>query len=59
MDLNEFGLSDRQFERFRPLLPNKVRGAPRIDDRRGISGIIFVVRSGPRWRDAPPELRSS
>lgn len=48
MDLNEFGLSDRQFERFRPLLPNKVRGVACIDDRRGISGIIFVVRSGPR-----------
>ena len=28
-------------------------GIPRVDDRRVISGIIFVSRSGLRWRDAP------
>ena len=26
---------------------------PRVDDRRVISGIIFVIRNGLRWRDAP------
>lgn len=36
------------------LLPNKVRGVPRVDDRRVISGIIHVIRNGLRWRDAPP-----
>src|SRR3546814_4760978 len=37
----------------KPLLPNKVRGVARVDDRRVISGIIHVVKSGGRWVDAP------
>jgi transposase len=28
---------------------------PRVDDRRVISGIIFVIKNGLRWRDAPRE----
>lgn len=51
---NSFWLSDRQFARLQPLLPTKVRGVPRVDDRRVISGIIHVLQSGCRWRDAPP-----
>jgi putative transposase len=30
-------------------------GVPRVDDRRIISGIVFVIRNGLRWRDAPAE----
>ena len=30
-------------------------GVARVDDRRVISGIIFVVRNGLRWRDAPKD----
>jgi putative transposase len=37
----------------KPLLPNKPRGVPRVDDRRMISGIIHVIRGGLMWRDAP------
>ena len=48
-----FWLSDAQFARLQPLLPNKVRGVPRVDDRKVISGIIHVIRSGLMWRDAP------
>jgi transposase len=48
-----FWLSDAQFERLRPLLPNDTRGVPRVDDRRVISGIVHVLQSGCRWRDAP------
>ena len=51
--MSEFWLSDEQFERLRPLLPNKVRGVARVDDRRVISGIIHVVKSGGRWVEAP------
>ena len=51
--MSEFWLSDGQFERLQPLLPNKVRGVARVDDRRVISGIIHVVKSGGRWVDAP------
>ena len=55
MSDHHFWLSDAQFARIQPLLPNKVRGVPRVDDRRVISGIIHVIRNGLRWRDAPPE----
>ena len=49
-----FWLSDGQFARLQPLLPNDTRGVPRVDDRRVISGIIYVLKSGGRWVDAPP-----
>jgi len=48
----EFWLSDEQWERLRPLLPNKPRGVPRVDDRRVISGIVHVLQAGCRWKDA-------
>jgi len=50
--LSKFWLSEEQFERLRPLLPDKVRGVARVDDRRVISGIIHVGRSGGGWVDA-------
>ena len=53
MSAHHFWLSDSQFARLRPLLPNKPRGVPRVDDRRVISGIIHVIRHGLMWRDAP------
>jgi transposase len=49
----EFWLSDGQWARLAPLLPNKPRGVPRVDDRRVISGIVHVLKSGGRWADAP------
>ena len=48
-----FWLADDPFDRLKPLLPNKGRGVPRVDDRKVISGIIHVIRYGLRWRDAP------
>lgn len=51
--MSEFWLSEGQFDRLKPLLPNKVRGVARVDDRRVISGIIHVMKSGGRWVDAP------
>ena len=48
-----FWLSDEQFARLAPLLPNKMRGVKRVDDRRVISGIIHVLLSGGRWKDVP------
>ena len=53
MPEHDFWLSDAQFARLQPLLPNKVRGVPRVDDRKVISGISHVIRYGLRWRDAP------
>ena len=47
-----FWLTDDQMERLRPFFP-KIHGKPRVDDRRVLSGIVFVNRNGLRWRDAP------
>lgn len=48
-----FWLSDAQWDRLRPLLLNKPRGVPRVDDRRVISGIVVALQSGGRWIDVP------
>jgi transposase len=50
-----YWLSEEQFARLRPLLPNDTRGVERQDDRGVISGIVQVLRSGGRWADAPAE----
>lgn len=50
-----FWLTENQFARLKRLLPDKVRGVPRADDRRVISGIVHVLKSGCRWVDAPAE----
>jgi transposase len=48
-----FLLTEVQMARLAPLLPDDTRGVPRADDRRVISGIVHVLRSGCRWVDAP------
>ena len=50
---DEFWLSDRQWMAIEPHLPKNQPGARRVDDRRVISGIIHVLKSGCRWRDVP------
>ena len=45
--------SDAQMARISPFFPLS-HGIPRVDDRRVISGITFVIRNGLRWRDVPP-----
>ncbi|ENR06497.1 hypothetical protein H721_00533 [Brucella ovis IntaBari-2006-46-332] len=49
----EFWLDDQQWAVIAPLLPSNQPGAHRTDDRRVISGIIHVLRSGCRWQDCP------
>ena len=53
MDRDHFWLTDAQFARIAPHLPTDTRGKPRVDDRRVISGIVQVLKSGGRWIDAP------
>ena len=48
-----YWLSDAEWARIEPLLPRGRRGAHRVDDRRVISGIVHMLRSGARWRDCP------
>ena len=47
-----FWLSQAQMRRIEPYFPLS-HGVPRVDDRRVLSGIVFVIRNGLRWRDAP------
>ena len=49
-----FGLSNEQVERITPFFP-KVRGVSRANDRKVLSGIIYVIKHGLQWTDAPAE----
>lgn len=49
-----FDLTDKEWAVIQPLLPNKPRGVPRVDDRRVLNGIFWVLRTGAPWEDMPP-----
>src|SRR5262245_15600587 len=46
-------LTDNEWSAIKPMLPNKPRGVPRVNDRRVLNGIFWVLRSGAPWRDLP------
>jgi transposase len=48
-----FDVSDAEWSLIAPLLPNKPRGVPRVDDRRVVNGIFWILRTGSPWRDLP------
>jgi transposase len=48
-----YELSDNEWSIIRPMLPTKPRGVPRVDDRRILNGIFWVLRAGAPWRDLP------
>ncbi|WP_293878138.1 MULTISPECIES: IS5 family transposase [unclassified Sphingomonas] len=48
-----FDLSEAEWRLIEPLLPNKPRGVARVDDRRVLNGIFYVLRTGSPWRDLP------
>ena len=48
-----YELSDDEWTAIKPLLPNKSRGVRRVNDRRVLNGIFWVLRSGASWRDLP------
>lgn len=52
---NLYWLSDAEWAAIQPYLPQGRRGARRVDDRRVISGIVHMLKTGARWRDRPPE----
>lgn len=54
-----FWFTEEQFNKIKPLLPNKPRGVPRVDDRKVLSGIIFCLQRGYRWSDVPQEYGPS
>lgn len=52
----QFWLTDEQFAKIAAHLPTDTRGKERVDDRRVISGIIHVLKSGGCWTDAPRDV---
>jgi transposase len=51
-----YELADFEWAAIKPMLPNKPRGVPRVNDRRVLSGIFWVLRSGAPWPDLPEPL---
>jgi transposase len=48
-----YELADCEWAAIEPMLPNKPRCVPRVNDRRVLNGILWVLRSGAPWRDLP------
>ena len=48
-----YELTEYEWAAIRLFLPNKPRGVPRVNDRRVLNGIFWVLRSGAPWRDLP------
>ena len=53
MTRRRFDLTDFEWSTIQPLLPNKPRGVPRVNDRRVINGILWRFRTGSPWADVP------
>ena len=51
--MSRYDLTEFEWRVIAPLLPNKPRGVARVDDRRVLNGIFWVLRSGSPWRDLP------
>ena len=52
-----YDVSETEWRLIAPLLPNKSRGVTRVDDRRIINAIFYVLRTGSPWRDLPSRYR--
>src|SRR5687767_11670873 len=48
-----YELTDDEWTAIKPMLPNKPRGVPRVNDRRVLNGIFWILRSGAPWHDLP------
>lgn len=48
-----YELSDHEWAVITPMLPNRPRGVPRVNDRRVLNGIFWVLWSGAPGRDLP------
>ena len=55
-------LSEKQWARLEPLLPKPASGVkggrPSCENRAVVEGILWVLKTGARWRDLPPHYPS-
>ena len=56
LPIMRYELTNDEWAAIKPRLPNKPRGIPRVNDRRVLNGICWVLRSGAPWRDLPHEF---
>jgi transposase len=56
LDFMRYELTDYEWSAIKLLLPNKPRGVARVDDRRVLNGIFWILRSDAPWRDLPESL---
>ena len=54
-----YELTEFEWKVIQPLLPNKPRGVPRVDDRRVLNGIFYILRSGSPRSDVPERFGPS
>jgi len=55
MRANLFWLNDEQWAKIKPLIPMNRPDRKPQNNRRILSGIIYVLKTGCRWQDCPPE----
>jgi len=53
MSRRHYELTDHEWTILEPLLPNKPRSVPRVDDRRVLNGILWRFRTGSPWAETP------
>ncbi len=53
MSRRRYELTDFEWSIIQPLLPNKPRGVPRVNDRKVLNGILWRFRTGSPWADIP------
>lgn len=58
MSRRRYELTDFEWSIIQPLLPNKPRGVPRVDDQRVLNGILWRFRTGSPWADVPDRYGS-
>ncbi|RVL70498.1 transposase, partial [Sinorhizobium meliloti] len=59
MTRRRYELTDHEWSILSPLLPNKPRGVPRVDDRRVLNGILWRFRTGSPWAEIPERYVSA
>jgi len=52
-------LTNKEWQLIKGLLPRQRMGRPRAHDRQTINGILYVLKTGCRWRDVPREYGTS
>ena len=53
MTRRRYELTEHEWSIIQPLLPNRPRGVPRVDDRRVLNGILWRFRTGSPWAEIP------